>query len=254
MLCAVGGNGDPTSTEVIFTSINGGVTWTPQTNPIGYPILRSITYSETLGLWCAVGTDISDTAGYILTSVDGETWIQRAHPEQYYLRSIMWSDYSEKGQGEFWAVGNPDGTSAYAIKSYDGVSWTREPMTQNFALRGIANSPDLLMDIAVGANTGSMAYITEKHLGSNVVLSEADQYLFKSSKDHADVVLSWSVDGGHTWSNEHVSSMGKKGEYIKRVIWRRIGCVRNWTPRILISDPVKKILIGSSIEAERQIK
>ncbi len=65
--------------------------------------------------------------------------------------------------------------------------------------------------------------------------------------------LSWSVDGGHTWSNDHAASIGRMGEYKTRMIWRRLGCARNRTFRILISSAVKKVLIGAYIEAEEGI-
>jgi hypothetical protein len=38
--------------------------------------------------------------------------------------------------------------------------------------------------------------------------------------------LSWSNDGGRTWSNEHNRSLGRLGEYDKRAIWRRMGKAR----------------------------
>lgn len=38
--------------------------------------------------------------------------------------------------------------------------------------------------------------------------------------------LSWSNDGGRTWSNEHNRSLGRVGEYNQRAIWRRMGKAR----------------------------
>lgn len=37
------------------------------------------------------------------------------------------------------------------------------------------------------------------------------------------ILLRWSNDGGNTWSNYYAQSMGKSGNYTKRVIWRRLG-------------------------------
>jgi len=36
-------------------------------------------------------------------------------------------------------------------------------------------------------------------------------------------MLSWSDDGGRTWSNEHWRSAGKIGEYDKICQWLRLG-------------------------------
>ena len=38
--------------------------------------------------------------------------------------------------------------------------------------------------------------------------------------------LSWSNDGGRTWSNEHARSLGRQGEFNTRAIWRRMGKAR----------------------------
>lgn len=59
--------------------------------------------------------------------------------------------------------------------------------------------------------------------------------------------LSWSNDGGRTWSSEYSSSLGKQGEFKARLIWRRLGSPRNRIFRLRISDPVKKVLLGAIV-------
>ncbi len=46
------------------------------------------------------------------------------------------------------------------------------------------------------------------------------------------IMLRWSDDSGHTWSNEHWANMGKIGEYFNRVIWRRLGMTLKLRDRI----------------------
>lgn len=69
------------------------------------------------------------------------------------------------------------------------------------------------------------------------------------------VMLSYSNDGGHTWSSESWTSAGKNiggvGEYKKRVIWRRLGSFRDRVFKIKITDPVKVTLISAEIEVEQ---
>ena len=60
--------------------------------------------------------------------------------------------------------------------------------------------------------------------------------------------LSWSDDGGHTWSNEYPTSLGPAGSFKTRATWRRLGCSRDRVFRVAISDPVKRILIGAVAE------
>jgi hypothetical protein len=66
-----------------------------------------------------------------------------------------------------------------------------------------------------------------------------------------NVAMSFSKDGGKTWSKEYIKSMGNIGEYRKRVIWRSLGRCKNWVFKFRISDPVKRIIMGIYIEASK---
>ena len=52
------------------------------------------------------------------------------------------------------------------------------------------------------------------------------------------VMLRWSDDGGHTWSNEYAIGAGSAGEFTKRVEWRRLGRSRDRVYEISVSDPI----------------
>jgi len=64
------------------------------------------------------------------------------------------------------------------------------------------------------------------------------------------VMLRWSDDAGHTWSNEHWSGMGKIGEYGRRVFWRRLGMTVKLRDRVYElsgTDPVKIAIMGAEL-------
>ena len=64
------------------------------------------------------------------------------------------------------------------------------------------------------------------------------------------VMLRWSDDGGHTWSNEHWVSMGRIGEYGTRAIWRRLGMTQKLRDRVYEvsgTDPVKIDIVGAEL-------
>lgn len=66
------------------------------------------------------------------------------------------------------------------------------------------------------------------------------------------VMLRWSDDGGHTWSNEHWRSMGKTGAYGTRVIWRRLGMTLKLRDRVYEvsgTDPIKIAILGAELTA-----
>lgn len=65
------------------------------------------------------------------------------------------------------------------------------------------------------------------------------------------VMLRWSDDGGHTWSNEHWRSMGKIGQYGYRTIWRRLGMTMKLRDRVYEvsgTAPVKLAIIGAELQ------
>lgn len=63
-------------------------------------------------------------------------------------------------------------------------------------------------------------------------------------KVNPKIMLSWSDDGGNTWSSEHWKSFGKMGEYRKRVIWRSLGQSRQRIFKLKVTDAVKVCLSG----------
>lgn len=66
------------------------------------------------------------------------------------------------------------------------------------------------------------------------------------------VMLRWSDDGGHTWSNEHWVSIGKIGNTGQRAIWRRLGMTLKLRDRVYEvsgTDPVKIAILGAELTA-----
>ena len=103
-------------------------------------------------------------------------------------------------------------------------SWRALPPGQNNLTRTAQHVVQLDCESGVGLNTGQ---------GSN-----------------PQVMLRWSDDGGHTWSNEHWASMGGIGAYGTRVIWRRLGMTEKLRDRVYEvsgTDPVKIAIIGAEL-------
>lgn len=64
------------------------------------------------------------------------------------------------------------------------------------------------------------------------------------------VMLQTSDDSGISWSNFKYEFIGKIGETRKRAKFNRLGISRNRVYKVIISDPVKVILIGFVIDSE----
>jgi len=66
-----------------------------------------------------------------------------------------------------------------------------------------------------------------------------------NTSNDADVWVSYSKDGGHTYSDEIAGSWGDEGEYSTRVIWRRLGLGRNWIFRFRTWSPNRVLIKGA---------
>jgi hypothetical protein len=103
-------------------------------------------------------------------------------------------------------------------------SWRALPSGQNNLKRTAQHSLQLEIESGVGLNLGQ--------------------------GDDPEIMLRWSDDGGHTWSNEHWKSMGKIGEYGYRNIWRRLGMTQKLRDRVYEisgTDPVKVAIMGAEL-------
>lgn len=86
------------------------------------------------------------------------------------------------------------------------------------------------------------------------LLTESNNDIFVSVTTtqgvNPQVMLRWSDDGGHTWSNEHWRSMGAIGQYGYRTIWRRLGITEKLRDRVYEvsgTDPVKIAITGAEL-------
>lgn len=67
--------------------------------------------------------------------------------------------------------------------------------------------------------------------------------------DH-HVLIRYSKDGGHNWSNWKKRSLGAIGKYQQRVRVTRFGNGYRFVFQIQISSPVKRDLLGASLRIE----
>ena len=103
-------------------------------------------------------------------------------------------------------------------------SWRALPTGANNLARTVQHAMQLDCETGVGLNLGQ---------GSD-----------------PQVMLRWSDDGGHTWSNEHWKSMGRIGRFGYRTIWRRLGAtmkIRDRVYEVSGTDPVRIYIMGAEL-------
>ena len=138
-------------------------------------------------------------------------------------------------------------------------SWRALPTGQNNLTRTAHHSLQLDCQSGVGLNGGNQTDPTYLLTESGFFLTtESGDYLVSVAGDaytlgaDPQVMLRWSDDGGHTWSNEHWSPLGKIGVYQHRVFWRRLGMTLKLRDRVYElsgSDPVKIAIMGAELHA-----
>lgn len=61
-------------------------------------------------------------------------------------------------------------------------------------------------------------------------------------------LISISRDGGHTFGSWSEHDLGETGDFMKRVVRRRLGISRHMVMRIRVTSPVRSDLIAASAD------
>ena len=61
-------------------------------------------------------------------------------------------------------------------------------------------------------------------------------------------MLKWSNDGGSTWSKEYWQEIGQQGKYTHRAIWRRLGWARDRIFEVVVTDPIKAVIVSANLK------
>ena len=97
---------------------------------------------------------------------------------------------------------------------------------------------------AVPAGKNSLMWLTHQKLQLD---AEVGVGLVTGQGSDPQVMLRWSDDGGHTWSNEHWATMGAIGVTRRRIIWQRLGISRDRVYEVSGTDPVKVVIMGAEL-------
>lgn len=184
---------------------------------------------------------------YVITfPTESKTWVYDATVEEWHERAGL-NSYGEfirhpSNNHVFWnnlnLVGSYNSGKIYSfdtsVYSDDGAiqkclrTWRALPTKANNLKRTIHDSLQIECQVGVGTNLGQ---------GSNPLM-----------------MLRYSDDGGHTWSNEVTASLGLEGETYTRVLFRRLGATmksRDRVYEISVTDPVALNIMGAELTVRR---
>ena len=152
--------------------------------------------------------------------VNGQFHRHRANNQMFFAGETVVGDYQNGKLYRFdLSAFSDNGTPQKWLRS-----WRVLPTGANTLTRTVQHGMQLDCETGVGLNTGQ---------GSD-----------------PQVMLRWSDDGGHTWSNEHWKSMGKIGRSGYRTIWRRLGAtvkIRDRVYEVSGTDPVRIFVMGAEL-------
>lgn len=136
-------------------------------------------------------------------------------------------------------------------------SWRALPTGENTLKRTTQHSLQLDCETGVGLEGYAQGddidfYLTTE--AGDKLIAEDGAYITGSfavtEGANPQAILRWSDDGGHTWSREHWTSIGRVGQFGKRAIWRRLGMtlkIRDRVYEVSGTDPVKIAIMGAEL-------
>jgi len=136
-------------------------------------------------------------------------------------------------------------------------TWRALPQGTNNLKRTSQHSLQLECESGVGLNgvpISETIYLQTEN--DEYLITENGDYLIADQQEIAtqgsnpQVMMRFSDDGGHTWSNEQFAGTGKIGEYYRRVFWRRLGMTLKLRDRVYElsgTDPVKIAITGAEL-------
>ena len=197
-----------------------------------------------------VSTDIwHERAGFY----DGVFTRHRSNCQMSFSNEIVVGDYENGNIYAFDLEQYSDHLSAQKWLR----TWRALPTGKNNLTRTQQHS--LQIDAEAGVGLPGIAAVENTWLWtegeSDIVTETGDNRLLLSIDELANaiqpqVMLRWSDDGGHTWSNEHWRDMGAIGETGSRIIWRRLGMTMKLRDRVYElsgTDPVKIAITGAEL-------
>ena len=195
--------------------------------------------------WASYST-ISDALGFCF-HMNGESFYVLTFPTAdrtwvYHLNSRQWLEWNSYGLGR-WRV------NCHAF--FNGKHLVGDYQDGNIY--------ELSFDVYTDAGTVIERERWDRHIlqadTRSVVTHDALEMDFEMGVGTAtldpQVMLSWSDDDGHVWSNRHWRGIGKVGEYRTRAVWRNLGTSRNRVYRWKMTDDCRTAVTAGFLTVEQ---
>lgn len=184
---------------------------------------------------------------------DGQFHRHRANCQMSYNNEIVVGDFHD---GRIYAFDLTKYSDDDAVQRWLR-SWRALSTGKNDLRRTTQHALQLDCETGVGLDGLAPSEAVDFYLvaqNGDFLITESGDYLVGTPETVQGVIpqvmLRWSDDGGHTWSNEHWKTMGRIGRYGTRTIWRRLGMtlkIRDRVYEVSGTDPVKIAIMGAEL-------
>lgn len=158
----------------------------------------------------------------------------------YDFRTRLWGERLSRGlKGHIWDIGAYGAGNQYFTSKVDGTIYLLNTIVSKDGdyfqdLEFIGRHLDLSEN---RVSVSSIQFVMEVGQGEKFNYNEAPK-----------VMLSYSKDGGFSYTPEIQGSLGKIGDYLVRLIWRRLGFSRDMVFKLRITDLVQRKIISALME------
>jgi len=178
---------------------------------------------------------------YVLTFPDAATWVYDASTQLWHERESR--DSEGRGLARWRVNAYADAYNQHVVGDYQtGQLYTLdldEPTENGLCIRREAVSAPV-------AATGQRLKMARLELELETGVGRTTGF-----GATPQAMIQFSDDGGRTWSTERWATLGRIGQYRRRVRWYRMGQFRERYLRLTLADPVKVALIGATAELDR---
>ena len=145
-----------------------------------------------------------------------------------------------------------------------GVSWGYMLVMTGNVTNDMENLYYLFLTGGGGGNKLSASYIAPNdhaqgiiwpYTSSAIVINDDNNTnAHKMNSYTPNAFISWSKDGGHTWSNSIIQAISTVANYLARLIIWRIGAARQWAFNFTFPGAYKKVIQSAYVDYEKGSK
>jgi len=191
-------------------------------------------------------TTLSDAVGFAYTQAD-QTFYELTFPTEdltlvFHVEQGMWHERQSDGLGRHRVRGHGYFNGRHLVGDYDnGNLYYLNPTayTENGATIRRLRRASVVTKDQREFEVNALEFEFKRGIG-----------LVSGQGSDPQVMMRYSVDGGHEWSSPLTQPLGALGQYHMRAIYHRLGQMPSLNVELAITDPIEAIVIAAYADVE----